>query len=480
MTIYPVILAGGRGTRLWPLSRSDRPKQFLPMHGEHSLFQRTVERHMGVAGLGMAALGAPWVVCGTADRFQVFDGLAGIGVADATVVLEPAARNTAPAIAAVAEALVRRDPEAILFVLPSDHLLVPDAAYFETLKAAFVAAQAGRMVTFGVVPTNPETGYGYIKAGAAGAANGGGTVMAVERFVEKPPAAEAARMVADGSYYWNAGFFAFAARALLDELARTAPEVARVAKAAIDEAAFGAATIVLPEAVYAAAPDISIDYALLERTDKAAVAPISARWSDVGSWSAYRDTLDKDAAGNAISGRGIAVDARDTLIVSGRVDVVALGVENLAIVAADDAILVCPLDRAQDVKRVVATLRERRRDELVDVSPTVTRPWGGYTSIMNGQRFQVKHLFVAPGKRLSLQRHYHRAEHWVVVRGTAEVTIDAAVHTLAENQSIYLPLGCVHRLANPGRILLEVIEVQTGSYLGEDDIVRLQDEWGRQ
>lgn len=473
MTVYPVILAGGRGTRLWPLSRSDKPKQFLPMHGDKSLFQHTVERHEGLPDVAR-----PWVVCGENDRFQVDDALEAINVTDATVVVEPCSRNTAPAIAAVAHALVARDPEAILFVLPSDHLITTDPSYFEALEAAFAAARDGKMVTFGVVPTYPETGYGYIKGATNGA--GHGVVRGVAQFVEKPPMEEAARMVAEGDYFWNAGFFAFSAQAVLDELDETAPAVTRSAREAVAGASKTNTAVLLPKSAYENAPDISIDYALFERTKKAAVAPISCRWSDVGSWRAYWDTLEKDDAGNAVRGKGTVVESKNSLIVSGRADVIALGVEDLAIVAADDAILVCPLDRAQDVKSVVAVLKERRRNELLDVSPTVSRPWGGYTSIMSGPRFQVKHLFVSPGKRLSLQKHHHRAEHWVVVRGTAEVTIDERVETLSENQSTYIPLGAVHRLANPGRILLEVIEVQTGSYLGEDDIVRLQDEWGRQ
>jgi len=468
MTIYPVILAGGRGTRLWPMSRGDKPKQFLPMHGEHSLFQRTVLRHADMA------LAAPWIVCGAADRFQVDDGLAAIGIGEATVVLEPIARNTAPAVAAVAELLARQDPDAVLFVLPSDHLVTPDEAYFHTLRAAFEAAAEGQMVAFGVQPTSPETGYGYIRAAA-----GDGPVRRVERFVEKPPLEEAGRMIAEGDHYWNAGFFAFSARAVLDELAEKAPDVAGAALAAADGAAREGHAVALPLDRFAAAPEISIDYALFERTDRAAVAPLSCRWSDVGSWRAYWESLDKDADGNAVRGKGTTVGANNSLIVSEQADVVALGVENLAIVAATDAILVCPLDRTQDVKSVIARLKADKRADLLDVSPTVNRPWGGYSSIMHGERFQVKHLFVSPGKRLSLQKHHHRAEHWVVVRGTAEVTVDDTVQTLTENQSTYIPLGAVHRLANPGRILLEVIEVQTGSYLGEDDIVRLQDEWGR-
>lgn len=469
MAIYPVILAGGRGTRLWPLSRADKPKQFLPMHGKYSLFQQTVLRH---ATLNLAA---PWVVCGEVDRFQVLDALSAIDVSNATIVLEPLSRNTAPAIASAAIAIARQDPQGILFVLPSDHLVTPDAGYFTALQAAFDAASSGKMVTFGVVPTYPETGYGYIKADGYD----GRATHRVARFVEKPPVDLAAAMVADGSYYWNAGFFAFGAEALASELEKTAPDVVTAARASVEMARNGSAEIHLSAEAYAKAPDISIDYALFERTQKAVVTPIACRWSDVGSWSAYWDTLDKDEAGNAVRGNGIAVDSKDSLIVSERADVVALGLERTAVVVSEDAILVCSLDRAQDVKSVVGELRARKRFDLLDVSPTVTRPWGGYTSIMNGERFQVKHLFVAPGKRLSLQKHHHRAEHWVVVRGTAEVTIDKTVQTLSENQSTYIPLGAVHRLANPGRIMLEVIEVQTGSYLGEDDIVRLQDEWGR-
>ncbi|MEM8852163.1 MAG: mannose-1-phosphate guanylyltransferase, partial [Pseudomonadota bacterium] len=340
MTVYPVILAGGRGTRLWPLSRSDKPKQFLPMHGDKSLFQRTVERHAGLPDMAQ-----PWVVCGENDRFQVDDALDAINVADATVVVEPCSRNTAPAIATVAQALVTRDPEAILFVLPSDHLITTDPSYFETLEAAFAAAKDGKMVTFGVVPTYPETGYGYIKGASNG--SGEGLVRGVANFVEKPPMEEAARMVADGDYYWNAGFFAFSAQAVLDELDETAPAVSRTAREAVAGASSTNTASLLPQDAYAKAPDISIDYALFERTKKETVAPISCRWSDVGSWRAYWETLDKDEAGNAVRGKGTVVDSKNSLIVGGRADVIALGVEDLAIVAADDAILVCPLDRAQ-------------------------------------------------------------------------------------------------------------------------------------
>jgi mannose-1-phosphate guanylyltransferase/mannose-6-phosphate isomerase len=471
--IYPVVLAGGRGTRLWPLSRSDRPKQFLHVEEGHSLFQQTVRRHLTVAGTAR-----PLVVCGVEDRFLIADGLAAAGIEDVTVVLEPAGRNTAPAVASAAAAIVREDPDAVLLVLPSDHLMVPDAAYFETLKSAVAAAAEGWMVTFGVQPTHPETGYGYIRS-APESACGDPCVRRVERFVEKPPLEEATRMVADESYLWNAGFFAFGARAVLDALEETAPAVVRSARAAVEGAERADGTIRLSQEAYADAPDISIDYALLERASQVAVAPIGCRWSDVGSWHAYWQAQDRDGNGNAVRGRGITVDSRNSLVVSDQAEVVALGLDGIAVIAAKDAVLVCPLDRAQDVKAVVGELRSLRRDDLLDVSPTVSRPWGGYSSIMEGERFQVKHLFVLPGRRLSLQKHHHRAEHWVVVRGTAEVTVGDDVVTLTENQSTFIPLGAVHRLANPGRIMLEVIEVQTGSYLGEDDIQRFDDAWGR-
>lgn len=476
MATYPIFLADGRGTSLWPLSRGDKPKQFLSLNGKQSLFQQAVLRHRNIAEL--PDLTEPIVVCKEADRFQINDALDAIGER-ASAVLEPLARNTAPAIAAVAALVATDDPDAILLIVPSDNFIHVDDTYGPTLAQGVEAARAGRMVTFGVVPTYPETGYGYIKASP------GEGIRTVEQFVEKPVHEPAEAIVADGRHYWNTGFFAFAAGALLDELAHATPEVTKAAEAAVKTGSRigeeGALTgsLTLDAVGFCDAPDISTGCALLERTDKVTVAPLNCRWSDVGSWRTYWETLDKDNEGNAVVGRGTIIDTQGSLVVSENVDVVALGLTDTAVITTPDAVLVCPLSRTQDIKQVVAVLREGGRTNLLDKSPTVNRPWGGYTSIMNGERFQVKHLFVDPGKQLSLQKHHHRSEHWVVVRGTAEVTVDDKMVMLSENQSTYIPLGAVHRLANPGRIRLEVIEVQTGSYLGEDDIVRLEDAWGR-
>ncbi len=470
MTIYPVILAGGRGTRLWPLSRADRPKQFLSLYGGESLFRKTLRRHAGRPGVA-----SPVVVAAEDYRFAVADEITHARLSDVRSVMEPCARNTGPAIAAAALTIAAEDPQGVLLVLPSDHLVTADDAYFAAIEAGVAAARAGRMVTFGVHPTYPETGYGYI---AAGAKTGEGA-FSVARFVEKPPLEEAARLIAEGGHYWNAGVFALSATALVDELAACAPDVLAAARTAVDEAVSDGRVVVLAREAYERAPEISIDYALFERTRKATVVPLSSAWSDVGSWRAFWQTLERDEAGVATVGDTLCIDTKNALVMADGAKVVTLGVEDLAIVSTPDSVLVAHLDRTQDVKEVVARLKRSGDTVLCEESRTALRPWGGYTSVMKGSRFQVKHLFVAPGKRLSLQKHHHRSEHWVVVRGTAEVTIDEKEFVLTENESVYIPLGSVHRLANPGRMLLELIEVQTGSYLEEDDIVRLLDEYGR-
>lgn len=472
MPIHPVVLAGGKGTRLWPLSRADRPKQFLPLFGGASLLQRTILRHAGREGFA-----PPWIVCNDDYRFTVADEVAKAGIAGAEIVLEPAGRNTAPAIAAAAALIRGQDEDALLLVLPSDHLVEPDEAYFETLREAFAAAGAGRMVAFGVTPSYPETGYGYIEAD--GPLDGLELIAGVRHFVEKPPSEDAARMVAAGGHYWNAGFFAFSARHLLEELTAHAPEVVARAEEAAAAAERDLAFVRLGAEAYAHAPDISIDYALFEHTAKAAVAPITCRWSDIGSWRSFWDAGARDDGGVLVEGDGLAIDTENALVVADGLKVVTLGVRDLAVVATDDAVLVASLGRAQDVKAAVAEVGARGAQNLLERSRTSYRPWGGYKSVIAGDRFQVKLLFVLPGKQLSLQRHHHRSEHWVVVRGTAEITIGEEMRILSENESVYIPVGTVHRLANPGRIMLELIEVQTGSYLEEDDIVRLEDSFGR-
>jgi mannose-1-phosphate guanylyltransferase len=455
--IVPVILAGGQGTRLWPMSRAARPKQFLQLTGPLSLFQETLKR------VGDARRYTPALVLTHADyRFLVAEQAQELGLPLAGVLLEPVARNTAAAIAAAAAyALAAFGPEAILHVLPSDHALVADAGYWRATEIAASAARAGRLVTFGITPTGPETGYGYIEAGAplAGAAFEG--VRAVARFVEKPDRARAEAMLAAGGFSWNSGMFMLGAETFLEECRTLAPDTYAAASGAVAAAKTDLDFVRIDAAAFATAPDISVDYAIFEKSPLAAVLPVSFAWSDLGAWDAVWQVGEKDAAGNATSGPVTLSNTSNCL-------------------ASEDAIYVGKLSEAQKVGPLVKLLRQDQATAgLTEIHKTAYRPWGGYASVLSGERFQVKRLFVKPGKQLSLQKHHHRSEHWIVVRGTAEVTINASVTMLAENQSIYLPLGAVHRLANPGKILLELIEVQTGSYLGEDDIIRIEDDFGR-
>ncbi|WP_240230699.1 mannose-1-phosphate guanylyltransferase/mannose-6-phosphate isomerase [Devosia lacusdianchii] len=470
--IVPVILAGGQGTRLWPMSRAARPKQFLALTGSTSLFQQTLHR------VADPAIYAPAIVITNSEyRFIVAEQAAELAAPLAGVLLEPVARNTAVAIAAAAAFASKRfGPDAVLHILPSDHDVVIDAGYRDAVQQAASAAAKGSLVTFGIVPTHPETGYGYIKSRA----QIGAGASPVERFVEKPDLPKAEQMLAEGGYLWNSGMFMIGAGAFLDECATLAPETLAAARASVDAAKVDLDFIRLDQAAFETAPNISVDYAIFEKTTKAAVIAVNFAWSDLGSWDAVWKNAAKDAANNVTQGAVTLDNVNGSLIVSDHAHIAVSGLEDVAVIATSDAIYVGKLSEAQKVGAMVKTLRAAKATApLTEIHKTAYRPWGGYSSVLSGERFQVKRLFVKPGKKLSLQKHHHRAEHWIVVRGTAEVTIDGTITTLSENQSIYLPLGCTHRLTNPGKIELELIEVQTGSYLGEDDIIRIEDEFGR-
>lgn len=470
--IVPVILAGGQGTRLWPLSRAARPKQFLALTGPTSLFQQTLQRVNDAARYT-----APVIVTNAEYRFLVGEQAQELGIVPAGVLLEPVARNTTAAIAAAAfYAEQKFGPDALIHVLASDHAVVADANFTWSVEVAASAARAGRLVTFGITPTAPETGYGYIEAGA----ELGNGVREVARFVEKPDRAQAEALLAAGGYYWNSGTFMLAASAFLAEVEALSPESHAAARAAIANARIDLDFLRLDEASFAAAPNISVDYAVFEKSRKVAMVPVTYAWSDLGSWDAVWKASPKDAAGNVAPANATLSHTSNSLVMSDKLHVAVEGLDDIAVIASEDAIFVGRLSEAQRVGALVKQLRaDPATHALTEIHRTAYRPWGGYASVLNGERFQVKRLFVKPGKRLSLQKHHHRAEHWVVVSGTAEVTVDGKVTMLTENESIYLPLGSVHRLANPGKILLELIEVQTGSYLGEDDIIRLEDEFGR-
>jgi len=470
--IHPVILSGGSGTRLWPMSRSHYPKQFLPLVGDYSLLQEAALRVPREAGFA-----APLVVANEEHRFIIAEQLRGIDAAAQSLLLEPVGRNTAPAATVAALRLMEADPDALMLVMPSDHAIEDVGAFHSAVERAAVAATDGCLVTFGIHPERAETGYGYIERGKP--LSGADGVHKVRRFVEKPDAATAERYVAAGDFFWNSGIFLFPAALYLNELERLRPDMLAGCRRALEGARRDEDFCRLDKAAFADCPADSIDYAVMEHTERAAVVPVAMGWSDLGSWDALWDLARKDDAGNALAGHVIAEDTRNSYIRSEAGLVAALGVEDLVVVATQDAVMLAPRNRAQDVRVLVARLIAERRSEA-DALPRVHRPWGSYETLHAGHRVQVKHILVKPGRKLSLQMHHHRAEHWVVVQGTARIRRGNEELMLTEDQSTYIPLGTPHRLENPGKIPLHVIEVQSGAYLDEDDIVRFDDDYGRE
>ena len=468
--IVPVILSGGSGTRLWPVSRESFPKQLWPLVSERTMMQETALR------ANAPGFAAPIVVCNNEHRFLIAEQLRAAGISNARIMLEPVGRNSAPAIAAAAVLVAEEDPDTVMWMMAADASITNNGALHAALAAASKAARSGRIVTFGMKPTAPETGYGYIETGAP--LPGADGVYAVARFLEKPDPETAARFVADGRHLWNSGMFVFTARTLLAEMERHAPDVLPSVRRAVAERKADLDFIRLDVEAFTACPSISIDYAVAERTDRAAVVPADLGWSDVGSWSALWDLGAKDAAGNVALGDVVLEGAENCYVRSDGMLAAVVGLKDAVIVVTADAVLAMHRGQSQDVKKIVERLKAAGRPEAVSHNRTY-RPWGYYESLIQGDRFQVKRIVVTPGRQLSLQSHFHRAEHWVVVNGTAKVTRDAETLIVRENESVYLPLGCVHRLENPGRIPLTLIEVQSGAYLGEDDIVRLEDTYGR-
>jgi len=472
--IHPVILSGGAGTRLWPLSRALYPKQFFPLASDLSLLQETARRVSDPARFA-----PPLVVCNHEHRFIVAEQLRGIGVAAAEIVLEPVARNTAGACAVAALVLGGADAgeDPLMLVLPSDHVIADAKGFRAAIEHAVPAAEAGALVTFGIAPARPETGYGYVERGAAFEGGGKGCFRAA-RFKEKPDPAAAEKMVAAGGWLWNSGMFLFRAGSLMAEIERWVPEVAAACREALAGARRDLDFLRLDEDAFAKAPAVSLDYAVMEKTAQAAVVPADMGWSDIGSWAALWEVGAKDASGNVIVGDVAARDVTRSYIRSDDRLVAVIGLSDVLLVVSDDAVLAAPLARAQEVKALVEALRAEGRSEPF-THTRVYRPWGFYQGLHAGDRFQVKHITVNPGGRLSLQRHRRRAEHWVVVNGTARVTRSGETFDLGENESTFIPAGTAHRLENPGPEVLRIIEVQSGRYLGEDDIERLEDSYGR-
>ncbi|MEZ0468293.1 mannose-1-phosphate guanylyltransferase/mannose-6-phosphate isomerase [Phaeobacter sp. SYSU ZJ3003] len=472
-TITPILLCGGSGTRLWPLSRKSYPKQFVPLVGEETLFQASAKR---LSGTGYAA---PMVLTNADFRFIVTEQLAGIGIDPGAVLIEPAGRNTAPAVLAAALYLEQSDPEGLMLVAPSDHV-VPDAPAFRAAVAAGqAAAEAGQIVTFGIKPTHAETGYGYLELDG-GPGDFTPRAIGLKRFVEKPDAARAEEMLASGQFLWNAGIFLFSVKTILAAFRAHAPELLAPVTASIAQGAPDLGFFRLDPAAWDGCPDISIDYAVMEKADNLTVVPFAAGWSDLGGWDAVWRESAPDDRGVVTAGAATAIDCDNSLIRSEDegLEVVGIGLRDVITVAMPDAVLVADASRAQDVKLAVAALKAKSAKQATEF-PMDHRPWGWFESLAVGERFQVKRIHVHPGAALSLQSHHHRSEHWIVVEGTAKVTVDDEVRLVTENQSVYIPLGSVHRMENPGKVPMVLIEVQTGSYLGEDDIIRYEDVYAR-
>jgi mannose-1-phosphate guanylyltransferase/mannose-6-phosphate isomerase len=470
-TIHPVILSGGSGTRLWPLSRAALPKQLLPLASKFSMLQDTVSRLTD-----MVEMAAPLMVCNAEHRFMVAEQLRQINLKPAAIVLEPVGRNTAPAIAVAALMLTKSDPDALMLVLPADHLISDVTAFHQAIRHAANAAKTGQLTTFGIKAPTPETGYGYIRKGAALAIDA--AIYQVAAFVEKPDLKTAQAYVASGDYYWNSGMFLFRASDFLAELEAFRPDIQDASRAALTAAVQDLDFLRLGSAEFEACPAESVDYAVMERTNRAAVVPTDIGWNDIGAWTALWEVGDKDATGNVVRGDVMLEGAANNFVRAESRMVAALGVSDLVIVETTDVVLVAHKDRVQDVKKLVDRLKAANRCEHL-THKQVFRPWGWYEGIDEGERFQVKRIMVKPGEKLSLQKHHHRAEHWIIVSGTARVTCGEEIELLTENQSTYIPLGTTHRLENPGKIDLHMIEVQSGSYLGEDDIVRFEDIYQR-
>ncbi|KJZ19257.1 mannose-1-phosphate guanylyltransferase/mannose-6-phosphate isomerase [Loktanella sp. S4079] len=468
--ITPVILCGGSGTRLWPLSRKSYPKQFAPLIGSDSLFQASAKRLSG------DGYNAPIVVTGDSFRFTVVQQLQEAGVNPGAVLIEPSGRDTGPAVLAAALHLAQVDPDGLMLVAPSDHVIPNDVAFATSVEAAVPAAKAGQLVTFGITPDRAETGYGYLELDKQ--PNGANTPLPLKAFVEKPSADRAAEMLAEGRYLWNAGIFLFSVQNIVAAYQKNAPEMFAAVEAAVKDAKADLGFLRLAPEPWEQAPAISIDYAIMEKSDNLSVVPYREGWSDLGDWaSVWRET---QIEGVAKSGPATDIDCSNTLLrsESDTQAIVGIGLSDIVAVAMPDAVLIAHKDRAQDVKGAVALLKDQSAPQA-ECFPKDHRPWGWFESIAIGDRFQVKRIVVNPGAALSLQSHHHRAEHWIVVQGTAKVTVDEDVKLVTENQSIYVPLGATHRMENPGKLQMILIEVQTGSYLGEDDIVRYEDIYSR-